>query len=379
MKICPKCARSFADGFTYCPKDASQLQKYDLRANLHAREELQFLLEPEPFLRRLRREVSAAAADFLHNPNAFIRGIIHGEGSSRRRRNLLNAGFATGVIAYAGIGFVTVLIGFYTVPFSSKKVTAVKENPVTRDEFLYVMPVTKEPYKPEPAANKSNGHLGGSLQNRKRSQGGGGQQGELAARKGAMPRPDLARQLNPPDLSPPKLNPSLVVPETIMVDPKFFRKTDEMIGLLNGVPNAPSLGNKNGTGIGSGDGPGYGPGTNGNTGGKDNKLGGDGITGPGTNGEPARMTGRLRPTILYKEKAMYTEEARQERIQGTVVLLVTFGADGRIHNIHTVRGLPAGLTEKAIEAAQRIRFQPATQNGVPISVRGHIEFNFALY
>jgi TonB family protein len=378
MKICPKCARSFADGFTYCPKDATQLRKYDLRANLLARDELQFLLEPEPFLRRLRHEISAAATDFLQNPRAFMRGLLRGEGTSRRRRNLLNAGFATGVIAYAGIGFVTVLIGFYTGPFSSKKVTAVKENPETRDEILYIMPVTKEPYQSEKAAEKSNGHLGGILRERKRSQGGGGQEGPRAARKGAMPRADLARQLNPPDLSPPKLNPSLVVPETVMVDPKFFRKTDDMIGLLNGIPNASSLGNKKGAGIGPGDGPGYNTGEGGNIGDGKPSIGGDRITGTGDS-EPVRMTSKLKPRILYKEKAMYTEPARQERIQGTVVLLVTFGADARIHDIHTVRGLPAGLTEKAIEAAQRIRFQPATQNGVPISVRGHIEFNFALY
>jgi TonB family protein len=95
-------------------------------------------------------------------------------------------------------------------------------------------------------------------------------------------------------------------------------------------------------------------------------------------GEVLAMSADLRPTILYKEKGKYTEEARQNRIEGTVVLNVVFRADGRITNIRVVRGLPDGLTEKAIEAATKVRFNPAVKNGVPVSVRGDIEFTFAL-
>jgi hypothetical protein len=50
MKVCPKCARSFADGFTYCPNDAAGLVKYDLRAHLHSKPELQFLLNNDTLL-----------------------------------------------------------------------------------------------------------------------------------------------------------------------------------------------------------------------------------------------------------------------------------------------------------------------------------------
>jgi TonB family protein len=62
-----------------------------------------------------------------------------------------------------------------------------------------------------------------------------------------------------------------------------------------------------------------------------------------------------------------------------VVLSAIFTADGKVTGIRVVRGLPDGLTEKAIEAAQKIRFQPATKNGVPISVRANLEFTFNLY
>jgi TonB family protein len=90
------------------------------------------------------------------------------------------------------------------------------------------------------------------------------------------------------------------------------------------------------------------------------------------------MTAELKPTILYKEKGKYTEDALRNRIEGTVVLNVVFTAESRIRNIRVVRGLPDGLTEKAIEAAQKIRFNPAVKDGVPVSVRGNLEFKFLL-
>jgi TonB family protein len=90
------------------------------------------------------------------------------------------------------------------------------------------------------------------------------------------------------------------------------------------------------------------------------------------------MSASLRPTILYRTKARYTEYARQNRVEGTVVLSVVFRVDGAITDIKVVRGLPDGLTEKAIEAAKAIRFEPAVQNGTPVSVRGSLEFSFKL-
>ena len=85
----------------------------------------------------------------------------------------------------------------------------------------------------------------------------------------------------------------------------------------------------------------------------------------------------IRPQITYKEKATYTDEARNNRIAGTVVLSVIFAVDGKVTDIEVVRPLPDGLTEKAIEAAQKIRFIPAQKDGKPVSVRGNIEFNFS--
>jgi TonB family protein len=87
----------------------------------------------------------------------------------------------------------------------------------------------------------------------------------------------------------------------------------------------------------------------------------------------------LRPKILYREKAKYTVEARDNVIHGMVVLSVVFRTDGIISDIKVVKGLPDGLTERAIDAARKIRFEPAIKDGQPVHVRGNLEFSFHLY
>ena len=52
------------------------------------------------------------------------------------------------------------------------------------------------------------------------------------------------------------------------------------------------------------------------------------------------------------------------------MLQVVFNVNQQITDIRVIRGLPDGLTEKAIEAAKKIRFNPAVKNGAPVSVRG---------
>jgi TonB family protein len=91
------------------------------------------------------------------------------------------------------------------------------------------------------------------------------------------------------------------------------------------------------------------------------------------------VTESLHPTLIYREKAKYTDEARKNDVEGTVVLQVVFHMYGLLTDIKVIHGLPDGLTENAIEAAKKIRFQPAMKDGRPISVRGTLEFPFYLY
>lgn len=83
--------------------------------------------------------------------------------------------------------------------------------------------------------------------------------------------------------------------------------------------------------------------------------------------------------LAMKPQPSYTEEARQNAITGTVVLKCIFRYNGSVSDIRTVSGLPYGLTQRAIEAAQRIKFLPALKDGKPVSMWIQLEYNFNLY
>lgn len=82
--------------------------------------------------------------------------------------------------------------------------------------------------------------------------------------------------------------------------------------------------------------------------------------------------------IISKPRADYTEEARFNQVQGKVVLRVVFTAKGEIGGIFPVKELPDGLTEQAIAAARKIKFKPATRDGVPYSVSKPVEYTFTI-
>ncbi|HVR61157.1 MAG TPA: energy transducer TonB [Polyangia bacterium] len=65
----------------------------------------------------------------------------------------------------------------------------------------------------------------------------------------------------------------------------------------------------------------------------------------------------------------YTEEAKQAGVEGTVVLDIVVGANGRASDVRVVSGLRDGLTEAAVAAVNACRFSPGEKNGVVVPVR----------
>ncbi len=84
------------------------------------------------------------------------------------------------------------------------------------------------------------------------------------------------------------------------------------------------------------------------------------------------------PRVASKVEPEYTEEAKDAKIAGTVMLSVVISPDGIAHEISVVKGLDAGLDFKAVEAVQKWRFEPSTLDGVAVPVRAQIEINFKL-
>ena len=83
--------------------------------------------------------------------------------------------------------------------------------------------------------------------------------------------------------------------------------------------------------------------------------------------------------LAMKPEPNYTEQARQNQVMGTVVLKAVFSSDGSVKNIKLVSGLPHGLTEKAIDAASKIKFLPALKDGKKVSIYMTLEYNFNLF
>lgn len=82
--------------------------------------------------------------------------------------------------------------------------------------------------------------------------------------------------------------------------------------------------------------------------------------------------------VISKPAVQYTAEARQLRVQGDVVLRVTFTASGQVIVQGLVHGLGHGLDEEARKVAQQIRFRPATKNGQPVDLTTNITITFQL-
>jgi TonB family protein len=84
------------------------------------------------------------------------------------------------------------------------------------------------------------------------------------------------------------------------------------------------------------------------------------------------------PSIIHRTTPEYTVKALQAGLEGTVVLYVQIGTDGRAHHIKVIRHLGLGLDEKAIAAVSRWRFLPGRKNGVSVVAPATIEVTFRL-
>jgi len=83
--------------------------------------------------------------------------------------------------------------------------------------------------------------------------------------------------------------------------------------------------------------------------------------------------------ITFKPNPVYTDEARALKLEGEVLLEVTFAANGALRVNRVVRGLGHGLDEAAISAANKMRFKPALRNGQPLDSTAvvHVVFQMA--
>lgn len=201
--------------------------------------------------------------------------------------------------------------------------------------------------------------------------GGGGDQDKVPASKGRPPR-FSAEQIVPPVVvvrdDAPKLSaePTVVGPP-VPIFPQTGQLGDPLGAILTPPSNGPGtrggIGQGRDGGVGPGYGPGVGPGESGGYGGSVYAVGG----------------GVSAPRAIYDPEPEFSDEARQAKYRGTVILGVVIDQEGHPRNIRVVRSLGMGLDEKAMAAVRNWRFQPATKDDRPVAVIVNIEVNFRLY
>lgn len=82
----------------------------------------------------------------------------------------------------------------------------------------------------------------------------------------------------------------------------------------------------------------------------------------------------------YCPDPLYSDEARKQKLQGTVMMRVLVGADGQVRDVQITRGLGLGLDENAVNAVRAWRFSPATIGSRrPVASWITVETVFRLY
>lgn len=306
------------------------------------------------------------APDRSYSPTIVV------EKNVQQRNTLLLGAFALGCM---------ILVGSYVYSMFNKFLDIAAID--TPDLLSYVGEVEPTPIELEEPPKKDKDDGGGG--------GGGGKDEPTPASKGR----EATQVDNPmfaPSISYTKVtNPDIAI-QAATKGNRQAQQSDEPYGLKNGG-NFPSDGDGTGGGQGGGRGRGQGGGNgeglgNGNGSGFGNGNGNGNGDGDG-DGDGDRIAVKTRPPtpvgptegvkILSKPRANYTDAARQNQVQGKVVLRVTFAANGSIGQISVISGLGNGLTEQAIAAARGIRFEPAKRGGVPYSVTKPVEYSFTIY
>jgi TonB family protein len=353
--------------------------------------ELKLLLPDENLWQRFNRELIYHWQAFRHDPAGYVADLLRGEPVNFARRRTLRKGTAMVLASY--------VLAFATLIIAGGLRVSTKEIPQTLKSYeltRLMLPTPKATLPnnpPDYALTGKGGVTGGDKLNADPTiGGGGGGRNEMKPNRGKAPQSLPQPQIILPNPKSVYTTELLSIPETTI---GAQRNSNGQVGLPDNADVPPAsgsgknagIGENQGTGVGLGTGAGFGSGTENNSG-SGNEAKGGGLKNNANSGRESETeligeifeaTGGLGPTILYRGRASYTEKARENHTEGTVVLSVVFGADNRLHNIRTIQGLPNGLTENSIEALRKIKFRPAMRKSVAVSVRMEITFNFKVY
>lgn len=106
-------------------------------------------------------------------------------------------------------------------------------------------------------------------------------------------------------------------------------------------------------------------------------------SGPGTGvvrpaQQPATPPQIVQPKLIKFVKAPYPQEAEEQGLEGTVVVVIDVDKTGKVTKAEVPQPIGHGFDEAAQQAALQFEFEPATRDGKPIPVRIGFPYNFKL-
>lgn len=336
-------------------------------------------LREEIVFKRLGDQLGFAFGELQRDPAGFVKVLVSPDESNPDQVKTRQAAWALTVIVPLGVigSYLFGILVFFLI--YGRPMLAVE---ASTDEPLYDVTMLDKPYdKPAPTDKPGKpgkpGDAGG---------GGGGKNEPQPVAKGAppptsmkvdQPIADLTTKTLPPPPPKPLNLPNSVLAETIPNRSDDIARLGDPNGKegpeSDGSGKGGNYGSGAGSGVGGGDGRGEGAGQGFGRG------GGPGGNGGGGDGGGGSRVVATKARVLNSPRPAYTEQARQNKTQGNVVVRVTLGANGRVKSASVVRGLPDGLNEKAIEAAYRLSFEPARNAaGVPIDSTLTVSVNFTI-
>ncbi len=401
MRRCKVCGEKFEAPFSFCPIDGTQFGDGYPRAP-HSEFTLT-IVSDAGLIQRLAAElnflveqVKQAWPSFRDHPVDFTTSQLSQLRKSMGQmvaRQHVCSGLLTAMFLVSSIILSVLLLEKHS-PKSIKETGADEMAETVRIDFQDAKPFSESGVgageKGRVGFESGRGEGSRPVPARAKGGGGGGLQSQTPASQGRPPQPSVVPAPIPTGFA----RMPLALPAAgLDIDPALWRNLNyasygdprsKSTTASNGPGDGGGVGNGNGPGIGEGDGPGFGRGKNGNIGGGDRSPGGGGIGGARDNPNEVdrvysspEVTTRAR--VLSKPEPQYTEEARRNQITGMVILRVVFSRSGEVTNIRAIQTLSDGLTEKAIAAARKIRFVPATRNGQAVSMYMQLEYNFNLY
>jgi TonB family protein len=93
-------------------------------------------------------------------------------------------------------------------------------------------------------------------------------------------------------------------------------------------------------------------------------------------GGPLQHSRTASPKLIHSVDPRYTDQARQDHIQGSCLVGLTVDEHGDPQNVHIIRSLEPSLDDAAIAAVRQYKFQPATKEGEPIAVPISVSVEF---